>query len=494
MARVAEALKGLTNYLRAENVRLDIEFKEAKVDMAAGQVAQKFKELPPDATPQELQKLQFEVIENAADLGSLDEVLPLISGMYNSAMQTRSLVEAEKHDKAFTEGIARELGIDPGQMTGDDLMKLFNAEIGSRSRLTVEDIEGRTSLKEFNVKGIETFSRQISPLTRQNKLDVEFNQQYRITKMTSDFALRNALTLQENKSRLKADADFGLTGVQQFRGMDFLRAQTTPEQGQLYESKSGAGLFVLEEGGLILYQGDVIPRKSPQSAEDVLDIMMKNSEFFQRQRFNLANVLAKSPKGYKILSTILGRELTATGIQNEDKSGNKIIAGNILSELEIAFGKDDIQTVLAKLAVNEEFVSSGADLEAINQIGLSYLNEKQIEKDQFAKIPKSKYSNITSIGEWNRGSALLSKFVGAPEEYAGIAGSVYNYVNRKLGRPQNTPVTMNDVNSMDFDNQIYLNRQLSLYHKSNLELEAKVPTLDDITTPRKEPENKLDTL
>jgi len=117
MARVADALKGLTSYLHAENKRIDEEFKEQKIDLSAELIAKKFQELPPDATPQELQKLQFEAIENAAALGGLQENLPLISGMYNSAMQTRSLVEQERRDEALAESIQETLGVDVGQMS-----------------------------------------------------------------------------------------------------------------------------------------------------------------------------------------------------------------------------------------------------------------------------------------------------------------------------------------------------------------------------------------
>jgi len=486
MARVAEALKGLTNYLRAENTRLDAEFKEAKIDLSAEMIAKKFQELPPDATPQELQKLQFESIENAAALGGLQENLPLISGMYNSAHQTRSLIEQEKRDEAFAEGIEERLGIDVAGMRPADMLQLFQADISSRKDITSENLAGQTILETFNVKGDVTFKKMISPLGRQQKLDIEFGQQTRLTKMTSDFALRNALALQQNKFDLEANEKYGLTGVRQFKGMDFLRAQTTPEQGQLYEPKKGGGLFLLQDGGLVAYQGDVIPRKAPQSAEDIVDLIQKNRDLNQIQRFRLGTMLGASEQGRDMLSAILGRKVTKSEVIKTNKAtGREELSGTIMTELELAFGRDDIQDRLTGLFGKDDLQGTQDEFQALGLFGASILGEQEFEKQQYAKIPKSKYSNITNVAEWNRGSALLSKFVTNPEQYSGIAGAVYNYVNRKLGREVNTPVSRSDVHSMDFDNQIYLNRQLSIYHKSNLGLEAKVPTLEDITTPRK---------
>jgi hypothetical protein len=488
MARVAEALRGLTSYLHAENQRLDAEFKEAKIDLSAESIAKKFQELPPDATPQELQKLQFEAIENAAALGGLQENLPLISGLYNSAMQTRSLVEQERHDKAFAQGIQETLGIDAGEMTGAQVMSLFQAEVGSRKDITFEDEAGRTFLRTINAKGQEVDVHTISPLSRTEKLNIENQQHFIQTKTTSDFALRNALALQRNKFELEANAQYGLTGVRQIRGMDFLRGQTTPEQGQLYTPKKGGGLFVLgPEGKLVSYQGDVIPRKAPQSAEDIVDLIQKNRDLNQIERFKLGTALATSEEGRKIIARITGRdELSKSQAVLENKStGRAEITSNIMTELELAFGRDSINEDLKGLFDPEELASNQPEFQALGLFGANFLGEKEFEAQQFAKVPKSKYSNITNVQEWNRGSTLLKKFISQPEEYAGVAGAVYNYINRKLGRPVNTPVSMSDVNSMDFDNQIYLNRQLATYHKSNLGLEAKVPTLDDITTPRR---------
>lgn len=492
MARVAEALKGLTSYLRAENTRLDAEFKEAKIDLSAELIAKKFQELPPDATPQELQKIQFEAIENASALGGLQENLPLISGMYNSAHQTRSLIEQEKKDEAFAQGIHEALGIDPGEMGGENVLKLFQAEFGARRDITVEDEQGRAWIRTFNAKRQEIDKIMISPLGRQEKLDIEFGQQRKLTEMTSNFALRNALAIQQSKFELEANQKYGLTGVRTFKGMQFLRAQTTPDNGQLYEPKGGGGaLFLLENGGLVAYQGDVIPRKAPQSAEDIVDLIQKNRDLNQIQRFRLGTMLGTSEQGRDMLSAILGREVTKSEVIKTNKAtGREELSGTIMTELELAFGRDDIQDRLTGLFDKDDLQGTQDEFQALGLFGASILGEQEFEKQQYAKIPKSKYSNITNVAEWNRGSALLNKFVTNPEEYSGIAGAVYNYVNRKLGRPVNTPVSRSDVNSMDFDNQIYLNRQLSIYHKSNLGLEAKVPTLDDITTPRELPKQE----
>jgi hypothetical protein len=488
MAKVAEALKGLTSYLHAENARLDIEFKEAKVDLAAQHISKRFGQLPPGATPEMMQALQFELISDAAALGGLQENLPLISGLHNSMLQTRSITEAERHDAALGEAIQSQLGIDIGQMSGTDAMAFFKTQESAKKDITYKDEQGRTFLSTFNVKGKETFKKMIDPLGTQQKLSMEFGQESKIAEMRSNLALRNAMTLAKQKQSFELDQMYGTTGARQFPGMNFLRTQTTPAGDQLYTPKTGGGVFALRsDGQLTRYvDNDIIPRKVPaKNIDDVLAALDRTQKLFGPQRYRAANELLETEAGRKLIGRITGSEDIET-FTEVDKAGRTVIRQGVLQQMETFFAQDRVEDVLKDMFSEEELQARGGEMGALNKFALAYATEKSVENILFQSIPRSEKDQIVSPKEWNTGwnniEVILDPTV--PNEQA---GGVTRYINQMNGNPLNQRVTMEDAGWMKFENKQWLSSTVSKYSNPILRPPVKkTPTLEDITIPREE--------
>lgn len=487
MAKVAEALKGLTSYLRAENARLDIEFKEQKIDLAAQNIANKFQNLPPDASPEQLQALQFELIGDAALYGALEENLPLISGLHTSALQTRSIVEAERHDEALAEAIQDQLGFDVGQMTGKDAVELFKTYESTKRETTFKDEAGRTFLEITDAKGKVTFEKTIDPLTRAQAIDEKFQTESNMAQLKSNLQLRNAMILQKQKQAYDADQLYGTAGVKKFAGFEFLRAQTTVDDEQLYTHKKLGGLFAMRsDGELVRHMGGVIPRKpSAKNVEDVISSLSKTQAYFGPQRFRAANELLETDAGRLLIQRITGAEGTEN-FTEENKAGQTVIRSGVLQQIETFLSQDKAPALLADMFSEEELASESGEMGAFNKFRLAYATEQSLNRQLFQNFKSTDKDQIIDFKSYNEGMNTIDMILdpNVPNEQA---GGIIQYVNEKLGRDPKTVVTSQDIGLLKMAHQEYVAYLVSKYTDPDLRKSpAKTPTLNDITTPRKE--------
>src|SRR4030067_422208 len=182
---ISQALSGLTQYLMIENERLDAKNKEKRINLAAEQIAEKYQNLPPDATIGDIQKLQYQLIEDAAALGGLEANLPLMSSLYQNTLASRQMEKAERQDTALYNYVSKRYGLDLSPEVGGTAafnLAQFKRQ-GEREVNTMEE-SGKTSLKIFDeslkeIGNIETsavgFDTQWS--WKKKEMDYQYGQQ-----------------------------------------------------------------------------------------------------------------------------------------------------------------------------------------------------------------------------------------------------------------------------------------------------------------------------
>lgn len=204
-----QQLKGLTEYLRAENKERDQKLKEQKVNVSAQRIAQAFDELGPDTSPENLRKLTFDLIEDAAGLDALRENTPLISSLYQSSLQYLDKKKSEKEDAAVRDYLTSNGFIPSNTPQGLDKQTLFSMSSaeGQRSITKEVDTGNETKIVRWNSQGKETFSQTIGPSKTKAENDRDernFRQSVKLAYVNADLSLRNQLAILNQKQEYKA--------------------------------------------------------------------------------------------------------------------------------------------------------------------------------------------------------------------------------------------------------------------------------------------------
>ena len=127
--RTSQAIGGFAQYLHGENIRLREEDKRQRQNLASQSIADAYLGLGPDADEEDVRRLTFEMIDDAASLDVMKESLPLIQSLYSESLQSMQRRKAETIEDALHDYVEGTLEFDiPDELPGSVGFELYKDE------------------------------------------------------------------------------------------------------------------------------------------------------------------------------------------------------------------------------------------------------------------------------------------------------------------------------------------------------------------------------
>lgn len=466
MSEVTQALQGLTQYLFTENQRLDEVDQKKRVELAATNIASKFKNLPEGATTAEIQALQFEAIEDAAALGGLQENLPLISSAYQSVLYTREAEKRERQDKILSDIVFKQFGGAEG-LSGVDQINLANLERSQERQFNVIDEEGITRSLVFDARGKETFRQEINAVgfdIKQSQFETQALFQHGLSKDLLRF-----------KTELKATSE---AGAQQIAGYKFIKTKQGRKGEPLYTKEDGTGLYTVRADGEVIAfptgPNSVISIKGlGAETKDILTNLQSIKDTFSGAKYFALSGVFEGKKGSELLIAITGAET----IHKLDKdSGEDVLTSGAVKRIEAFFqqdpalvrevlhGKRDSQGRL----IDEDEPGLLNELEVdeitrslLTEFEITFQSEQSLRKQQLELIPKSDLDQITDVKSYNNGLIMLERGITDPNVPDSLKQGVYNYIANRVSIIDSSTINMDHFNSMTIEDRIQLTKSIT---------------------------------
>lgn len=428
---VLNAMRGVTQYLMAENARIEEERKEKNINLAADRVADAYRRLGPNPTLEEIRSIQFRTLSDAAHLGAIKETIPLINQMQQS---TLSMYEYNKN-------LAREnatRGFIEDRMNVDlpDNIDPMQAATFMRQGETNEkmiDNSGKTWSVIFDDQGREKSKRLVNALGTEEQLSILDKQEgikhkYDMKKLYATHSLQNKTT---TTGGLAPD----------IKGFKWLKGYEGQTGEVLYTDAKGKGMYALQPNGTLVFYSKN-PKKSQTSQKDIKDVISNLNDItdtFKDVKVVKLAALLNLTNGTKVFENLTGREI------DEDANGNPT-ATNIGSMDEI-FLQGNWEKKLSK-AISDAGLKKDKHMDQINSI---WDNVKSLKKaydreqsmsNETLGLDNSEYQatkeetiNGMGISEWNAGNQFISEaFTGSnPEVQAGIQAWILKQSKVGLG-------------------------------------------------------------
>lgn len=448
--QVADALQGLTQYLFTKNQQLDKKDQEKRVQLAAEHIAEKFQQLPPDADPREMQQLQFELIEDAAALGGLQENLPLISGLYSSALQTRQLTKQESQDEALGKIISQEFGIEGEGLSGAQKSQLAQLFKQYETQYQTVDEQGYTFMKRFDMHGKEIFNLKV------NALGTE--EQFGMFKRQALFQHGLAKDLLQTKAALENAPD--VVGPD-LEGYKFIPGQQGPNGELLYKDAKGKGLYTLnKKGQVVKWDGRPIINRKGAGANitDVLKGIRDTQDTFSPIKFQAVQELIATKEGEAFVRKVTGQR---TLTERNKQTGKQDVSGSVLAALEtyVTNTEDaDINAEINALFADKETKRGDAFNQPLNKFALASRNQQSIERQLYEQIPESPLDNITDPKTWNEGQEELEYIFENVSGVDSLSAPFFRVIGDQLGIADSTyQITYEDYGKLPFETKQQLN-------------------------------------
>lgn len=447
MAQVAQALRGLTEYLFSENQRLDQKDKETRVQLAAEHIANKFSELPPDADPRDMQALQFELIEDAAALGGLQENLPLISGLYSTAMQTRELERQQAQDTALGNIISKEFGVDSEGLSGSQKLQLAQLFKQYETEYQTVDESGYGWLKRFDMHGKEIFNLKINALGTEES--------WGLFKREALFKHGLDKDLAKYKTELEMSLKFGgpETVAPELAGKKFLKGQQGTNGELLYEdSKGGGGIWTINKSGKVVqYDGEVITRKGAGgSTMDLLQTIEQTGEVFGPEKLRIMNQIISSDNAANLVKALVP-EFDASKITVTDANKNKVVNPALLESISAKFStmtNEELKSTFQTIYEQTELTGDSPQMLALDKLVQMDRIEAGLKKQLFDSLPSTDRDDIKDVETWNKGVKGVRTILTDPNIPEDNRYEVQRYIAESLGLPDGSTVTMNDYQKL----------------------------------------------
>jgi hypothetical protein len=331
---VINAMKGLTQYLMIENQRLEVEREDKKINDAATQIAEAYKNLGPNATMEDIRKLQFASISNASNLGVVQEVMPLINQMQSSTLQTFAYNQTEKIRGATEKFLENRYGTELPD--GADPVAISNLMFQRQEKEDVVDSEGKTWAVKFDDTGKEIGKRLVNAIGTKDKLD-QYDKQKGIDYKWDSRLLRDKANLTNSMS------GNGTTTGPNFAGFDPLLNYQGQNGEILYKSKKGRGVYALQpNGSLIFYNGQPQPTKGAvKDAIEMLGYKQQIEGVIGSGLNKQMQIMLSTEAGRIAYTDLTGNELPTDMTTLKEKDYDTF--GNILENAATKTSWDDIK-------------------------------------------------------------------------------------------------------------------------------------------------------
>jgi len=422
---VINAMKGLTQYLMVENQRLAVEREDKKINDAASQIAEAYKNLGPDASIEDIRKLQFASVSSASDMGVIQEVMPLINQMQASTLQTFAYNQAEKIRSTTEKFLEDRYGTQLPD--GTDPVAMSNLIYGRGEKDEIVEADGKTYAVKFDDLGKETSRRVVSAIGTDEKLD-QYRKQKEIDYEFDSKLLRDKANYTNATGGLTGN---GVTGPN-FAGFDPLLNYQGANGEILYKSKKGRGVYALQpDGSLLFYNGQPQPTKG--NAKDVVETMQ-----FQQQ-LNGAISKGATDQTVIMLSTEAGRtaytNLTGSALPPDMSTVKEKDYENYATILENAVNSkswDDIKSKIGK----ELHGKDGAKDVWNTLSGMRTLPKQREKVNDFlygTQEPPKKFGKLTQDQYNSANERIMDVFSPqstlSPEDQAAIKGWILRKVD-----------------------------------------------------------------
>ena len=155
--RVSQAIGGFAQYLHGENIRIREEEKRQRQNLASQNIADAYLGLGPDADEEDVRRLTFQMIDDAANLDVMQESLPLIQSLYSESLQSMQRRKVETREDALYDFVRLQPGTEdiPESVGGSAAFELYKDErdyAKSQEITTNVDEEETMSLVVFTGK------------------------------------------------------------------------------------------------------------------------------------------------------------------------------------------------------------------------------------------------------------------------------------------------------------------------------------------------------
>jgi hypothetical protein len=420
---ISQALGGLTQYLMLENQRLDEEQKEQKINLASEKIAEGYQSLPPDATIADIQKLQFQLIEDAAALGGLQENMPLLSSLYSSTLASREVEKVERRDSALYKYLAANYdlkGLSP-DMGGEITMGVVDFKRRGQRDVSYMDAQGKTVLNIWNDD--LTLNKSI-PTS-----DFGVNEQFEMDKKKMDYAYRQDLAKLKYAHTL-SNPNLSASGPQ-VAGYDLYTNNQGIAGETLYKHHKNGGTYFLNKktGALEPYWGQiqkVSGKTGTDQVQDVLQTLQTTTSTFQPERLGLVQTLSKIDGGKDFLEALVGGALPV------DK--DMLLDNGAVTAVDQALRQPNAMGRLKSIYgdMNEEKAAKVGAVMQYYQQNLS--NQMNIENVVKSTMPNSPYDGpgLLTSEEYERSSeGLFQIFSGkVPDQ---VSAPIRSYISKIAG-------------------------------------------------------------
>lgn len=471
---ILNAMRGLTEYLMTENQRLDQERKEQKINLVSERIAEAYQRLGPNATLEEIQNLQYQAMEDAAAVGTIQQMLPLIQSMTQSSLSMYQVRKGEQTSNAVRRQIEQWTGqkIDPN-ISGEAAVNLTQLAKTLNPDQQVTTAEGMTMLRRFNPDGSLKSEQVINAFGAEQQLD--------LFKKQEDIRLANSLKEIDRRGmwEVKARGVSNGTGVSgnvlDPQGAKLMKGYMGQDGEVLYTDAKGMGVYALQPDGRLMFYNKLPKKVNEQDLKDRLNTVKAAQDVTEGARI----------EAYNTVYTVLGEEAIKELTKQLDipkgqdlSTPTKVNVDALYKALDSANWQKDVNAVINNLpdldrpqfpglAGNNKTMKDKY-WDVIKDFKRTMYNAKQLEKQAFG-INQSNTSDIEnipgglSLEQWNQGNQKIQKYLSG-------TGNIRNAIQQWISQINKIPadsITFNDFGNLPKDKQAALIKIIDTYVLNN---------------------------
>ena len=450
---VLNAMRGLTEYLMRENQLQDIKEKEQKINTAAERIAEAYQSLPPSASIEDIQNLGFRAIEDAAALGTIQEVMPLINQMQSSTVQMYGLRKGEASSNAIREYIQSGTGQTlPKEISGAEAIQLTQLPNVLNPPTSYTSEKGMTYTRKYNLDGSVKSEELVNAFGAKEQMDI-FKEQENV-KLQNDITLANVRGAWQVKTASAGVVGNGAGGYDP-SGFKLRQGWEGTNGEVLYTDAKGRGNYALQPDGTLVWYNGQIQKIDPETQKEKITSAKDIQSLLKDPKDAAFNALETLPNGVDLITAITGQEDISEGGTGNPTRPN---VGTLYKAMDV----QDWDKKVNK-AINQYYEANKDELEkqgtTKNQLWdkvktvkrLGYHEAKAIERalgleNSTSTVEKVKEAKLT-IPEWNKGNQTIASLFQAPDDNMGKI-AMQNYIGALTKMPGKA-VTYNTYASLD---------------------------------------------
>jgi len=447
---VLNAMRGLTEYLMKENQLLDIKRKEEKVNTAAERISEAYQNLPPSASLDDIQNLGFRAIEDAAALGTIKEVMPLINQMNQSTMAMYQIRKGEASSNAARELMSKWTKQEfDSRLSGQDAVNLTQVATALNPPQQTKTAEGTTEVTTFNLDGSVKSTRVI------DAFGIKEQQTAAMDMFKQQKAIEHSYTMKEINARGSWNMNTALAGVPGDVEGKVKWGWAGANGETLYTNPKGAGAYTRTPDGKYMYYQGKMKKVDEATQKEEAQTQTATFNAYQPKRKAAYDVLYEEPGGEKLILSLTGQwEVKANDKDIPDPSNYDVLGSHMdrgdwkeFLKSKIEELKDDDETINAQRLF--DLVKLNKDLDYNMRKATQGIQPPSGSNNDPKVIPKK-----LGIDSWNKGQRTIADVFNRPGQEKRKNDYQY-WISQQLGGT--TPskfITYDDYTKLDSTVQV----------------------------------------